>query len=424
MLIMLWAVPAIYVLRSLYKAGQFFRQYVSKHACVSDNLRSQTNYFIHTTAVIGTFECFTVKMTALFNSDADNACGNLDDLVEQIQFLNQASGGSKNGLRSATNQPPSRGSSNNPELGDPKPETSSSTNQPPSPGSTNNPELGGTYPASTSSKRVCIQPLKGLSNLIKSIDTPQCRGDTEKPGCSGITSKNRLKRKNAVGNRTKAKPPVDCERDTDCIPQTPDRKRPRQSFGAIVDVNADDNVVPDVDDVQNWGDGLLESWDACEFTVLPKETQPHVPSDENVAVVAESDPEELPSNQEAFIRESHLNIDTQFITTLIQDTVKSVLLTLEEQRTKIIQDTVKSVLLALEEQRRKIIQDTIRTELLAFERHFTALSQRQQEQGIWIKQSIAEHRLNNGVVRQVARDQGLTTDVLRQVVITLKKRYG
>lgn len=100
-----------------------------------------------------------LKQDLYASGDADNACGNLDDLVEQIQFLNQASGmynftlhaehrtssvivviqyvlfihafvfyflfiyliilpgGPKNGLRSATNQPPSRGSSNNPELG-------------------------------------------------------------------------------------------------------------------------------------------------------------------------------------------------------------------------------------------------------------------------------------------------------------------
>ncbi|CAM4503636.1 unnamed protein product [Leuciscus chuanchicus] len=140
-----------------------------------------------------------------------------------------------------------------------------------------------------------------------------------------------------------------------------------------------DNAVPDINDVQSWSDGLIESWDDCVFTPVPKETQRSVPSSDRV----ESDPEELPSNQEAYRRESHPNIDNQHIIGLIQDSVKTALNAFEER---------------------------LNERLDAFERRLDAY------------ESNALQRLYSGTIQQVARDQSMTVELLKQVVLTLKKK--
>lgn len=168
------------------------------------------------------------------------------------------------------------------------------------------------------------------------------------------------------------------------------------------------NVVPNIDNYQAVAPALNKSRDSCEITTLPNETQQTVRSSENVETVVESDPEELPSNQ-AFRRESCPNIDTQVITRLLQDIIKAELSAFEE---RLYQRLAKA-----SERHYTEINQEIRD-------HFSAAAQQQQQHGIWIKQLIAAQNLDSGLIQQIARDQGLTTDVLKQIVITLKKRYG
>jgi len=66
------------------------------------------------------------------------------------------------------------------------------------------------------------------------------------------------------------------------------------------------------------------------FNTCPKEAHQSVPSTNGLAAVTESEPQELPSNQEAFRQESQRNIDSQHITRAIQDSVKTALKNLEE----------------------------------------------------------------------------------------------
>jgi hypothetical protein len=156
-------------------------------------------------------------------------------------------------------------------------------------------------------------------------------------------------------------------------------------------------VVPDINDVQSWSEGLIQSWDGCVFTNDPKETPQSVPTSERVVVVEESDPEQLPSNQEAYKQESQPVIDNQHIAGLIQDSVKTALNAFEVRFDK---------------------------RLNAIERRLDAYESTQQQQGIWLKQCIAAQRLHSGTVQKVAREQSLTTELLKQLVLMLKKKLG
>ncbi|MGL5955640.1 MAG: hypothetical protein ACRC0X_03425, partial [Brevinema sp.] len=58
----------------------------------------------------------------------------------------------------------------------------------------------------------------------------------------------------------------------------------------------------DIDNVQNWSDDLLESWDACVFTPESEKDKQRVDTKETHQSASGSvfDSEELPSNQEAY----------------------------------------------------------------------------------------------------------------------------
>ncbi|CAM4572123.1 unnamed protein product [Leuciscus chuanchicus] len=216
-------------------------------------------------------------MDACLNSDVTDM--SLFDIVEELNFLNQASARPKRETVAALVHAPPR-------------------------------------------DNVCIPPIKGLSNIVNRIGASESTNATEKTSSRGIEAKpkNRLKRKAAVDIAPKAKVPADFK------PQTSSRKKPRRS--AAKNVVVDDNAVPDINDVQSWSDGLIESWDDCVFTPEP-ETQRRVPSSESVVAVEESDHEQLPSNQEAFRRESQTKIDIQQIFGLIQEAVNTTLNNIE-----------------------------------------------------------------------------------------------
>jgi len=156
-----------------------------------------------------------------------------------------------------------------------------------------------------------------------------------------------------------------------------------------------DNAVPDINDVQSWSDGLIQSWDDCVFTNIPKETPQAVPSSERVVAVGESDPEQLPSNQEAYKRESQPNIDNQHIAGLIQDSVKTALNAFEVRFDK---------------------------RLNAIERRLDVYESTQQQHGIWIKQGLAAQRLHSGDIQNVTRQQVLSIELLKELVLILQKR--
>jgi len=158
-----------------------------------------------------------------------------------------------------------------------------------------------------------------------------------------------------------------------------------------------DSAVPDINDVQSWTDGLIQSWDDCVFTNAPKETPQSVPSSKRVVTVEESDPEELPSNQEAYRRETQRNKDNQHIDGLIQDSVKTALNAFEVRFDK---------------------------RLNAIERRLDAYEAAQQQQGIWIKQGLAAQRLHSGAIQKVAGEQCMIVDLLKHLVLTLKKKQG
>ncbi|CAM4660941.1 unnamed protein product [Leuciscus chuanchicus] len=251
---------------------------------------------------------------------------------------------------------------------------------------------------------VCIPPIKGLSNIVNRIAASESTNATEKTSSHGIEAKpkNRLKRKAAVDIAPKAKVPSDFK------PQTSSRKKPRRS--AAKNVVVDDNAVPDINDVQSWSDGLIESWDDCVFTPEP-ETQRRVPSSESVVAVEESDHEQLPSNQEAFRRESQPKIDIQHIFGLIQEAVNTTLNNIEVRLNK-----------------------TLNERLNGFERRLDAYEKKHdvcecstkavlQQQGIWIKQVLAVQRLHRGDNQKEAQGQSLMVDLLKQVVFMLKKNH-
>ncbi|KAL1274391.1 hypothetical protein QQF64_027205 [Cirrhinus molitorella] len=220
----------------------------------------------------------------------------LSEIVEELQFLNQASGGTKPQSYS-TSDGVSRDSANN---------------------TTRihlNPEQGPASGVVSTSESRKIHPLKGLSKLVKGIGDSGCKSHTEKSNGGGVATKpNRLKRKATTDHREGSV-------RRDCIPQSTERKQPKRSVGVSVAAVTDDDVVPDVNNIQSWSDGLIESWDACIFTPTPKETQQNIPPKETHQSVpaVDSDSEELPSNQEAYRREIEPVVDNQDIVRLIQD---------------------------------------------------------------------------------------------------------
>ncbi|CAM4562332.1 unnamed protein product [Leuciscus chuanchicus] len=322
-------------------------------------------------------------MDACLNSDVTDM--SLFDIVEELNFLNQACGGDPN-RRSSTEQAPSRESAD--VLVHPRPKR----------------ETVAALVHAAPRDNVCIPPISGLSNIVNRIGASESTNATEKTSSRGIEAKpkNRLKRKAAVDIAPKAKVPADFK------PQTSSRKKPRRS--AAKNVVVDDNAVPDINDVQSWIDGLIESWDDCVFTPEP-ETQRRVPSSESVVAVEESDHEQLPSNQEAFRRESQPKIDIQHIFGLIQEAVNTTLNNIEVRLNK-----------------------TLNERLNGFERRLDAYEKKHdvcecsrkavlQQQGIWIKQVLAVQRLHRGDNQKEAQDQNLTVDLLKQVVFMLKKNH-
>ncbi|CAM4529187.1 unnamed protein product [Leuciscus chuanchicus] len=218
---------------------------------------------------------------------------------------------------------------------------------------------------------VCIPPIKGLSNIVNRIGASESTNATEKTSLRGIEAKPKNRLKHVV---------------------------------------VDDNAVPDINDVQSWSDGLIESLDDCVFTPEP-ETQRRVPSSESVVAVEESDHEQLPSNQEAFRRESQPKIDIQHIFGLIQEAVNTTLNNIEVRLNK-----------------------TLNERLNGFERRFDAYEKKHdvcecstkavlQQQGIWIKQVLAVQRLHRGDNQKEAKGQSLMVDLLKQVVFMLKKNH-
>ncbi|XP_051528131.1 uncharacterized protein LOC127425887 [Myxocyprinus asiaticus] len=173
-----------------------------------------------------------------------------------------------------------------------------------------------------------------LSNLVNKIGESGSENHMERASGRGVATKpKRLKRKAVTVAQVHA--PIDGRvRDLDFMPQTSERKRSRRSLGASAELVVDDHAVPNINDVRSWGDGLIESWDACAFSQVPKETQRGDQSNGRVVSVADSDPEALPSNQEVYRRGSHPIIDNQHIRGLIQEgfnTIEGRFNTIEER---------------------------------------------------------------------------------------------
>ncbi|KAL1280075.1 hypothetical protein QQF64_014675, partial [Cirrhinus molitorella] len=254
----------------------------------------------------------------------------------------------------------------------------------------------------------------GLSKLVKGIGDSGCKSHTEKSNGGGVATKpNRLKRKATTDHREGSV-------RRDCIPQSTERKQPKRSVGVSVAAVTDDDVVPDVNNIQSWSDGLIESWDACIFTPTPKETQQNIPPKETHQSVpaVDSDSEELPSNQEAYRREIEPVVDNQDIVRLIQDS--------NQNLARQIQDCFKTLerrigtfeeQLAVYNRRLEAVENKV-------EDHHNTAANVQQQQGIWIKQMIATQRLHGGTAQKITRDQGLTTELLKQLVLMFKKKHG
>ncbi|MGL5956307.1 MAG: hypothetical protein ACRC0X_06860 [Brevinema sp.] len=118
------------------------------------------------------------------------------------------------------------------------------------------------------------------------------------------------------------------------------------------------------------------------------------------------DSEELPSNQEAYRQQLQPVIDNQFIIELIQSRFKSI-----DTRFTVFEERLTAI-------ERRL--DVLAGKHDQCHQNMTAV----QQQGIDIKQVISALRQQGGVSGQTARDQGLTTELVKQFVHLFKKKHG
>ncbi|KAK2917096.1 hypothetical protein Q8A67_001471 [Cirrhinus molitorella] len=162
------------------------------------------------------------------------------------------------------------------------------------------------------------------------------------------------------------------------IPNTPERKRPRQSIG----------------DTSLWNEDFVQAWDDCDMdrvsSLTDNELNQQRDSAEN-AGDSDGDVDNLPSNQEEYKNQLQGDANNEIL---------KFLNTVVKNQKRIIEDHQR----AREEQAR--VNQTVTTTL--------------QKQGIILKQIIAMQKRHDGGHEKTACDQELTVTLLNEIVEMLK----
>ncbi|XP_052430499.1 uncharacterized protein LOC127971501 isoform X2 [Carassius gibelio] len=233
-------------------------------------------------------------------------------------------------------------------------------------------------------------------------------------------------------------PPVQPDRqktvdpcEIDVIPNTPERKRPRQSTQP--------------EDKELWDEHFAQAWDGCDMNVqsnVDQEKNLNQPTDtvENVADSDDDDADKLPSNQEEYKNQQLNDTNNDILNTIVKnqeriiedqarhkqqnDANKAILDTVakNQEHHKQQNDANKALLDTVAKNQERIIEDQARHKQQndANKAVLDTVVKEQQKQGIILKHIVALLKRHHGAHAKTACDQEMTVTLLTELLDLFK----